>query len=94
MNSTYQAIIVGACKALFAAGFNTAPKVAKLLSDPAESESATRLALKALFAENAYTHPAKASDASVDAKLRSYVGLSNGSESIQRAALHGVYSVS
>jgi hypothetical protein len=95
MNQTFANVIVGASKALFAAGYNTAPKIAALLNSPSEPESDTRLALKALFAENAYSHPAQANEASVDAKLRSYVGLANSSgETIQRAAPHNVFSVS
>lgn len=98
MNATYSAVIVGACKALFAAGYNTAPAIVRLLTNPSENESQARKDLKSLFTID--SSDSNASADSVEAKLRSFVGLVGGGESIKVTApgLNGgglnVYSVS
>ena len=97
MNATFQSIIVASCKALFASGANSASSIARLLNAPGETKSEERLALKALFAANAYSSSSPpASDSSIEIKLRSYVGLSAGGETISVTIGAGprIYSVS
>lgn len=92
--ATHSAIVVAACKALFATA-NTAPAIVRLLTDPSEPESQLRQALKFLFAVNDYNGSPQASESSVEAKLRSYVGLKNVSgESVKVTApgLNGVFT--
>jgi hypothetical protein len=96
MNQTFSNIVVAACKALFATA-NTAPAIARLLNAPGESESEIRLALKFLFAANAYSSTPQASESSIETRLRSLVGLvGTGGESIKVTFGAGpnVYSVS
>lgn len=100
MNAIYQSIIVAAVKALTGAGYNTAPAITNLLNAPGEPDSQARKDLKTLFAVNAYSRDApQASADSVEAKLRGFVGLVGGGESIKVTApgVNGglnVYSVS
>jgi hypothetical protein len=98
MNSVFQATIVGACKALFSAGYSTAPAIVRLLTNPSELETQARKDLKALLTID--SNSSNASVDSVEAKLRSFVGLAGGGESIKVTAPglngggHNVYSVS